>query len=222
MRVMTWNVRSLRDDHDALESVIRTAHPDVLALQEAPRFWRSRTKLAALARRTGLLFACGGRASAGTALLTSLQMDVLRTSEALLPRTPGLHRRGVALAEIRPSGTNTHLAVACVHLGLRAAERRQHAQRINDLVAGVGRPLSIVAGDLNEAPQAPAARLLAAGRRDPGAVADEPTFPAKAPRHRIDVVLVPGSLAATAQVLGGEQVARATDHRPVVVDLHLT
>jgi endonuclease/exonuclease/phosphatase family metal-dependent hydrolase len=43
LRVLTWNVRSLRDDVEAIGEVVRGCEPDVVAVQEAPRFarWRS-------------------------------------------------------------------------------------------------------------------------------------------------------------------------------------
>ena len=40
LRVLSYNVRSLRDDPEALGRVIRSAQPHVVLVQEAPRFWR--------------------------------------------------------------------------------------------------------------------------------------------------------------------------------------
>jgi endonuclease/exonuclease/phosphatase family metal-dependent hydrolase len=221
-RIVSWNVRSLRDDRDALVQVLRALRPDVVALQEAPRFLRSRTRLAALARQADLLFACGGRATAGTALLTSMRMDVLRQHEALLPPTPRLHRRGCALAQVRPSGSHDPgVVVASVHLGLSAEERIRHARYVRELVAAFRAGPGVVAGDLNEEAGAPAWGILAAGREDPGATGDLPTFPAREPQHRIDAVLLPPGLGATAAVRSDALVAAASDHCPVVVDVDL-
>jgi len=220
LRIVTWNVRSLRDDRSAVVAVLRSLAPDVVALQEAPRFLRSRTRLAALARESGLLFCCGGRASAGTALLTSLRVDVLRSSEALLPPSPRLHRRGVALAEVQVSGTSGQpIVLASVHLGLDAAERVRHAEVIRELVGAYQRASSVIAGDLNEGPDRSAWALLLAGRSDPGALEAAPTYPSRQPEHRIDAVFVPGGWPADNEVVTGPAVTAATDHCPVVVDL---
>ena len=219
LRIVSWNIRSLRDDRSAVVAVLRSLAPDVVALQEAPRFLRSRARLAALARESGLLFCCGGRASAGTALLTALRIDVLRSSEALLPPSPKLHRRGVALAELRPAGSPDAWVVASVHLGLDADERVRHAEVVRELVAAYQGERSIVAGDLNERPGGRAWTTLTHGCRDPGEATDAPTFPARRPQSRIDVVLVPDGAVATSRVVTGPAVAAASDHCPVVVDL---
>ena len=222
LRIVSWNVRSLRDDRAAVVSVLRSLAPDVVALQEAPRFLRSRSRLAAMARESGLVFCCGGRASAGTALLTSLRTDVLRSSESLLPPTPRLHRRGVALAEVQICGTSSEpLVVASVHLGLDAAERLRHSQVIRELVGAYQGASSVIAGDLNEGPGKAAWALLSAGYGDPGALEAIPTYPSRRPEHRIDAVFVPDSWVVDSQVVTGPAVVAATDHCPVVVDLTL-
>jgi endonuclease/exonuclease/phosphatase family metal-dependent hydrolase len=222
IRIVTWNVRSLRDDSRCVVAELGELAPDIVALQEAPRFLRSRTRLAALARRSGLLYCCGGRASAGTALLTSFRVDVLRSSESLLPPSPRLHRRGVALAEVRLAGTeHVPLAVASVHLGLDAGERQRHAVFVNELVGAYQGAVGVVAGDLNEGQEGAAWQLLAAGRTDPGVAEARDTFPASAPRHRIDVVLLPSGSRGHSRVEQSPRVAAASDHCPVVVDLDL-
>jgi hypothetical protein len=43
VRVLGYNIRSMRDDEDALARVIRACAPDVVLVQEAPRFFRWRT-----------------------------------------------------------------------------------------------------------------------------------------------------------------------------------
>ena len=97
LRLMTWNVRSLRDDRAAVIRVIRACAPDVLFVQEAPRFLRAQSKLAALARESGLVVAAGGRPAAGVALLTTLRVDVDAPASHLLSKAPRLHQRGLAV-----------------------------------------------------------------------------------------------------------------------------
>lgn len=44
IRVLSYNIRSLRDDTDALARVIKACAPDLVLLQEAPRFFRWRDR----------------------------------------------------------------------------------------------------------------------------------------------------------------------------------
>lgn len=232
LRVVSWNVRSLRDDRSAVAAVLRELAPDVVCLQEAPRFLRWRHALAELARRSGLLVAGGGRTAGGPALLTALRVDVVETREVLLPRTRGLHQRGVAAAHVRVHGVP--LLVASTHLGLDAAERSRHAGEVLDLLAhevatrpAAGPPV-VLGGDLNETADGPAWRaLLSRGLRDAFAEAPSgggPTFPARAPRRRIDAVLVDPRLellGAGVPPIEGLVLAAASDHCPVVADVVL-
>ncbi len=142
---MSWNVRSLRDDRDAVVRVIRACAPDVLFVQEAPRFLRAQSKLAALARESGLVVAAGGRPAAGVALLTSLRVDVDEPANHLLTKSPRLHQRGLASARLTLGDRS--FTAGSVHLGLDAAEREQHAHEVASIL---GDSESVVAGDLNE------------------------------------------------------------------------
>lgn len=220
LRLMTWNVRSLRDDGDAVIRVLRACAPDVLFVQEAPRFFRAQSKLAAVARESGMVVAAGGKPAAGVALLTTLRVDVDAASSVLLPRTKGLHQRGLAVARLAVAGRT--FTAASLHLGLDADERRRHADEILRILGGRDQPW-VVAGDFNEKADAPAWHALAAGHEDVGAAHDRPTFPASAPRRRIDTVLVPQgwtfSVVSPSDIVGETDLIAATDHRPVVVDV---
>lgn len=220
LRLMTWNVRSLRDDRDAMVRVLRACAPDVLFVQEAPRFLRAQSKLAALARESGMVVAAGGKPAAGVALLTTLRVDVDQPTSILLPRTRGLHQRGVAVARVTVSGSS--FTAVSLHLGLDGDERLRHVHEILRLVDERGQP-SVVAGDLNEKAGASAWRALASEHLDVGAEADRPTYPARDPRQRIDAVLVPRAWKVAAvsptDIVGETDLIAATDHRPVVVDV---
>ena len=65
MRVLTYNVRSLRDSARDVADVMRACGPDVVCLQEAPRFLFWRRKLARLAADAGLEVVTGGRSAGG-------------------------------------------------------------------------------------------------------------------------------------------------------------
>ena len=99
--------------------------------------------------------------------------------------------------------------------------RRNQLPRLRQLPPGAGP--SVVAGDLNETSSGPAWQSLAAGRIDPNAEADLPTFSTSNPRRRIDTILVPDSWATAAisplEIVPESEVIAATDHRPVIVDV---
>lgn len=217
-RLMTWNVRSLRDDRSAVVRVVRICTPDVLFVQEAPRFLRAQSKLAALARETGLVVAAGGRPAAGVAILTTLRVDVGTPASSLLEKTPGYHQRGLAMAAVTVGGVG--FTAASCHLGLDQAERLRH---ISEIAGLVGPGLSVIAGDFNERSTGPAWQALAAGRQDVGATGDTPTFPTVDPRRRIDTIFVPTQWQVTAvsplEILHESDLRAATDHLPVIADV---
>lgn len=215
LRVLSYNVRSLRDDPDAVVEVIRGARPDVVCIQEAPRFLRWRSRCAWLARRSGLLVITGGRGAGATLVMCRLGVDTRWTRDVLLSETPGLHRRGLAVAGLAVRGQR--LVLASTHLGLREDERVRHAGEILTVLRGCDAPV-VLAGDINEQPGSPAWTLLSRGLRDCGP-ADAATFPASAPDRRIDTVFGdPAYAVVSAQVLDGRDVTRASDHRPVLVE----
>ena len=219
-RVLTYNVRSLRDDAAAVAAVVRACDPDVVLVQEAPRFCRWRSKLARLARECGLLYVNGGRTTGGVALLAHLRVDVHDAREGLLSKHAGLHQRGVAAAVVSRSGER--LLVASTHLGLNAKERATHAAEVLTLLHEVAAPHAVLAGDLNEPPRGPAWRAFqAGGLRDLGP-ASGLTFPARVPFKRIDAILgSPGIAALEYRVVEEPAVERASDHRPVLAVLQV-
>ena len=220
LRLMTWNVRSLRDDRAAVVRVIKRSAPDVLFVQEAPRLFRARSKLAALARESGLVVACGGKPAAGVAILTTMRVDVERVSEHLLSKTEGLHQRGLAVAECVLSGRR--FVAASLHLGLKPEERERHATEIERSVSAAALP-TVLAGDFNETADGPAWQRLANGHRDIDAEQASLTFPSKAPRRRIDAILVPSdwdvSVVSPHEIVDESDLIAATDHRPVIADV---
>lgn len=88
IRVLSYNIRSMRDDEEALARVIRACRPDLVFVQEAPRFFRWRKHAARLAARSELVMLSGGATAAGPMLLCSLRATVERTEDVLLPLTP--------------------------------------------------------------------------------------------------------------------------------------
>lgn len=228
LRLLSWNVRDLLGDPPAVARIIASAEPDLVCLQEAPRWPGSRWRLAALARQTDLLFAAGGRAAAGCALLTAMRVDVVTVRSRRLPVEGRLTRpRGWVLARVRvPGGASAVLAT--VHLGLTAPERADHVARIVAGIDELRRPGEgvLVAGDLNEPPGSPSWDGLGAVVVDPAPGAG-PTFPAAAPARRIDAVLAgPPSDPIGVELVPDDvwapdpaDLRLASDHRPVLARL---
>ncbi|MFC8586850.1 endonuclease/exonuclease/phosphatase family protein [Streptomyces sp. NPDC057217] len=221
LRVLSYNVRSMRDDEDALARVIRACAPDVVFVQEAPRFFRWRKHAARLAAKSDLVVLSGGATAAGPLLLCSLRATVERTEDVLLPLTPGLHRRGLATAVVRFAGARVGL-ISC-HLSLRKDERYAQAGLVLDRVAALGAPHVLVGGDLNERPGGPAFTRLTGELRDGWAAAPwggEHTSIPEDPHQRIDAVLAtPGVEFLGCGVPTGLDPAdlrAATDHLPVL------
>ncbi|MCX5378799.1 endonuclease/exonuclease/phosphatase family protein [Streptomyces sp. NBC_00091] len=229
IRALSYNIRSLRDDEEALARVIRACAPDLVFVQEAPRFFRWRKHAARLAAKTDLVVLSGGATAAGPLLLCSLRAFVERTEDVLLPLTPGRHRRGFATAVVRFGAAR--VGVVSAHLSLDPGERRAQADLLLDRVAALGAPHAIAAADVNEAPGGPAFGRLSESLQDCWTVSPwggGDTFPASAPSRRIDAVFasrgvevlacgVPAGLPGVT----APDLRSATDHLPVLATLRL-
>jgi endonuclease/exonuclease/phosphatase family metal-dependent hydrolase len=117
------------------------------------------------------------------------------------------------------------VTVVSVHLGLDPAERVRQARMVLDQLPAIGPAPYVIAGDLNEPPGGPGWEVLGALVQDV-APTGEPTFPARAPRRRIDGVLASaGMVVHSARVVGAadgadpDDLVAASDHLPVVADL---
>ena len=219
LRLLSWNVRSLRDGRAGVAAVIRAAEVDVAVIQEAPRFLRWRSKRAALARESRLLIGTADRLG-GLLVMTSPRTWVLEHDHLALPATPRRHHRAVVTAAVSVAG-GPAWQVAVVHLGVDADERRRHAGIVRSIIDDDAPELPLVlAGDVNAEPGSAAWETLADGLVDAFAAAPMPTFPARSPRRRIDAVLVSGSVGVVeSRVLDDPTASRASDHLPLVVTL---
>ncbi|MFG2948706.1 endonuclease/exonuclease/phosphatase family protein [Streptomyces adustus] len=229
IRVLSYNIRSMRDDTAALARVIGACAPDLVLIQEAPRFFRWRKKLARLAAASGQVILSGGATAAGPALLTSLRATVEHTEDVLLPLTPGLHRRGFATAVVRFG--SARLGVLSCHLSLQREERQAQGAMLLDRLAALGVEHAVAGGDLNEHPTGRTFRRLAEGLQDCRATAPwggEYTSTSSDPHQRIDALFA----TAGVEVLGcgvplgqpgvtGTDLRAATDHLPVLAALRV-
>lgn len=229
IRVLSYNIRSMRDDTGALARVISACAPDLVLLQEAPRFFRWRKKLARLASESGLVILSGGATAAGPALLCSLRATVERTEDVLLPLTPGQHRRGLATAVVRFGGAR--VGVVSCHLSLRSDERYEQGGMLLDRLAGMGVEHVIAGGDVNEGPGGRTFRRLGEALTDCWAAAPwggEHTWTRDEPHRRIDALFVTKGVEVLGCGVPLEQpgvserdLAAATDHLPVLAALRV-
>jgi endonuclease/exonuclease/phosphatase family metal-dependent hydrolase len=225
VRVVSYNVRSLRDDVPALVRVVRGLEPDLVCLQEVPRllFWRTRRRR--FARSCGLAIAAGRR-DAGLAVLAGPRVRVLHREHHLLVRVPRLHRRGLTIAVVEIE--RARLIAASTHLDLAEVPRRAHAGQVLALLERARERYEapvVLTGDINEEAGGAAWDLLTRRFQDGHLVAPVgagATFSARDPRRRIDAVFVDPEI----EVVGcgvpdaaTSDYALATDHRPVVAEL---
>lgn len=225
--VGTYNVRGLRDDVAALTRVIRAMRPDVLCVQEAPRFfcWRGRRR--ELAEAAGLTVAAGRRLG-GVAVYIGPGVRLLHAESHVLKIFLGLEIRGIAIAVVETGGAR--FAVGSIHLDLDEAARFKHAGEAVTLIEAVAARFDaaiVLAGDINEQDDKATWRYIAARLSDcyPRAPrGDGRTFTARQPGKRIDGIFATAGL--TVAWCGGvaadpADLAAATDHLPVVAELRV-
>ncbi|MFL6163087.1 MAG: endonuclease/exonuclease/phosphatase family protein [Jatrophihabitantaceae bacterium] len=224
LKLLSYNIRSLRDDPAAVVRVIRAAGPDVAIIQEAPRFLRWRASCAALARRAGLLWIAGGRRSGANLLFCTMAARTLERFDIPFSDYPKLHHRGAAAAMLELAGSQ--FAVAGTHLDLLEGPRLAHLAELAAFAAErlAGVPL-IVGGDLNAVPGSATWQRCAEFGVDAfeavGA-GDGLTYSTAAPVRRIDAVFGdPRLRPIRAEVLDSADVRQASDHRPLLVEYQL-
>lgn len=206
--MVSWNVRSLRDGSRAVARVLAGLRPDLVVVQEAPRLlgWRLSRQL--LARRSGLRLLTPANAC-GNLLLARDGVVALGVGQVRLPPRPGLHRRAAAYATVRYAGRP--LVLAGTHLDLDPAARYDSAARVR---AGLPPGPLVLGADVNDQPGSPAWSVLARGLEG---VAGGPTFPARAPRRRIDALLHDPALELLAYDV--VPTGAASDHLALCADL---
>lgn len=223
LRVLSYNVLSLRLGTDKVAAVIRACDPDVVCVQEAPRFlfWRRRCR--ALAASAGLKVVTGGRPAGAVLLLARPGLRVVTTRNVKLPWHPPRHRRGMAIGVVDVGGAE--VTVASTHLSLNDAERLAQVDLVLAHLGRLGRP-AVLAGDVNEDPHDAAWQVLATALADAYATAplgDGLTSTAANPRRRLDAVFVDRRLEVVScgvpEVAG---LAEASDHRPVLAVVQVT
>lgn len=222
LRVVSYNVHTLRDDLTALAGVVRKLAPDVLIVQEAPRRFRWRGRTARLAHDFGLTYAVGGLPSLGNVIMTNLRVRVVETWSSRYPLTPGRHMRGAAFA--RCEVDRSPVTIVGSHLSTDVAERVGQAALLKDWVSTVDTPV-VLGADVNENADGAAWRLLANDCVDVAEKAkgaEKYTFSCADPRDRIDAMFVDKRISVVDyDVVDTPEARRASDHFPIVADLTL-
>lgn len=231
LRILAWNLWELRGDLAALIESIQDLQPDVLLLQEAPRFVLPSLRLRWLAQQIDRRILVGGAGGRGLAILATDQVAAQVIRRGMHPVAQQLsdlnstYPRGVAAVRLSVPGGGA-VVVASTHLALQEDNRMRHAEHLSALVRGAGAPV-IVGGDLNETASGTARRFLSPLLTD-SAEQSEHTFPAAAPSRRIDAVLVTDAVEVRgAQAVhrtdrvAEERLAGASDHLPTLLDVTL-
>jgi endonuclease/exonuclease/phosphatase family metal-dependent hydrolase len=225
LRLLSYNIRALRDDNEALFRVIRAADADVVCIQEAPRFLRWRSKVAGIARRSGLVVVTGGRPAGSNVIMSTLGVTVVATHDIGFTRDRGQYARGMAVAVL--SKGPARFVLAGTHLDLVEAPRLRHIAELHatlDRLVPADLP-RILAGDMNCRPGEPGWTALSSYGTDAWAEVgqgDGFTFRATGPFERIDGVFTSGAVRpVSATVLSSPDTALATDHCPLLVELEI-
>jgi endonuclease/exonuclease/phosphatase family metal-dependent hydrolase len=220
VKIATFNVKhgdsgDGRIDLGRLAAACASLEADVLAVQEVDRFARRtgfRDEMRVIAKATGLQAVFGEAARRrwrryGNVLLARgpiTDVEVLK-----LPRPSQGEPRVAIVARVAVDGLS--LSVGATHLSFRKGEGAAQLEVLLAALAERDGP-RVVMGDLNIGPELALPALTAAGYTVAPTGA---TFPAEAPRTRIDFVAVAGLevVAAATPVLG------TSDHLPIVAEV---
>lgn len=221
-RILVHNVRGFENGVAPVAAVVEAEEPDVALVQECGR----PTRLRAFARAVGMTRVSAPhepwRRGLHLAALVRPPWTVLDHRAVRFAGSAPLSPRGVLVTRV--GAGDAAIWALSSHLGLRAGERRRHADHLAGLAARLDGPI-VLGVDLNERPAGRAARRLAGELRDVWPAAGRGpgrTFPADAPAARIDACFVSAEwIPVAAWVPGGPGVVGASDHRPLVVDLEL-
>ncbi|NUR62761.1 MAG: endonuclease [Catenulispora sp.] len=228
-RVLSYNVRSLRDDRTALARVVRACRPDLMCVQESPRFFGWRRAARAMAAQFGLGVVTGGADASGNLLLAGERVRVEAKETLYLRHRRGLHLRGMALAAITIAGHR--FTVASTHLSLDGDQRQDQAGEVLEQLADFAEreqaPSQVLCGDFNSHPDSVEWGTLTSRLADAWQVAphgEEFTSTARNPYQRLDAVFVSPDVTVLragvpTDLVGQADLAAASDHRPVLAVL---
>lgn len=226
VRILTYNVRSLRDDRAALARVVRSCAPDVVCVQEAPRFFGWRRAAKTMAASFGLKVVAGGANASGNLLLAGPNVGVDATEVLYLKHRRGYHLRGMALAALRIGAGR--FTLASTHLSMNLEQRVYQAGEVLGYLDGFAERHQtkprILAGDFNSYPGSAEWGILTERLADAWMLApagDEFTSTGANPYQRLDAVFVSKDVHVVRAGVPTDLITRAdealaSDHRPVL------
>ena len=205
LRVVTWNIHGAREASvERIAAEIAELRPDVACLNEVRR--RHGRRLGRILKMRP--FVAGSRFGPyGVAIYTNQSVSSWRRLK--FDDVRRVDRRDAAIVTLENG-----ITIAAAHLNLRAAERLRNAHQLLDALPD----RSIVAGDLNETARGRVWQVFAERLSDACAAVDAPTFPAGAPRQRIDFIWVPPEARVVETTV---MPTRSSDHRPIAVTIEL-
>lgn len=241
LRVMTYNIRSGNGNLDSTAAAIRAQSPDVVALQEVDVHWADRSAFAdqvsALAAKLGMegrfapIYSLPGLSPGaaprefGVAVLSRFSVvrfrndTIARLSTQVKDAAPA---PAPGLLDVVLDVRGQPVRVFNTHLDYRK-DPAVRAQQVREMLGHIGDldVPTLVFGDMNAAPNAPELQPLLQRLHDAwSGTAASPgfTYPAEAPRERIDYVLVSPQFSVRSVRVADTE---ASDHRPVVAELVL-
>ncbi|MFN2637957.1 MAG: endonuclease/exonuclease/phosphatase family protein [Gemmatimonadaceae bacterium] len=239
LRVMTYNIRFGNNNLGGIAETIRTASPDLVALQEVDVHWAERSSFVDEAATLGDQLGMQVRFARiyqltplrpgepprefGVAVLSKFPITSFANHTITRHSTQDTTAVGPApgFLEATIDVHGTPVRVFDTHLDYRADPRvrRQQVSETLDYIGQTSTP-TLLFGDLNAPPDAPEIQPLLQRLRDawPAAAGPGLTDPADEPRQRIDYVLTSKHFSVRSASV---PVSVASDHRPVVVDLVL-
>lgn len=234
IRVLSYNIHhgegtDGKIDLERIAKVIRSAEPDLVALQEVDRGVRRTAgadqpkELARLAEMKVIfernITYQGG--DYGNAVLSRL--PVKRHKNHALPSHYKGEQRGVLEVELELPDEKSPLLFLATHLDYRPddKERLASAKKIEELLADRPDTPAILAGDLNATPDSEVLKLFAKTWQVPKTTEKTLTYPSQDPKKHIDYVLFrPANRWKVIEVRVLEETV-ASDHRPILIVLEL-
>lgn len=150
LRVMSYNLRGLRDDTAAAAAVVCAVDPDILLAQEVPRHPGSARRIRSFARACGLRWAGRTRRASGTTILTAPRIGPAQATDHRFGGRSASRSAGGAVAAVagavdlhgwsavlvEPAGPRPDGPVLMVstHLGLSEDVR---GSQVEALLAGI-------------------------------------------------------------------------------------
>ena len=231
IRVVSYNIHHGEGtdgnlDLPRIAQVLRSARPDIIALQEVDRNTKRTNhvdQVAVLAKLLKMNSVFGGNIDLqggryGNAILTSYAS--ISSTNHQLPSLDGGEQRGVIESDITVPSLKRPLKLLATHFDHRRddQERMASSEMLSRLIQGWDDRPALLAGDLNAVPESKTLKLL---ERDWTRANREilPTIPSEKPTRQIDYILFRpqiGWRVVECRVLDGPV---ASDHRGILTVL---